>query len=530
MRSKRPNLPPASTAKPGMRIPGTSLTTTSETFLRNGKRYIEVRCDCGEERTVYYHNLGKCTKSCGNKCNTLSPEERAIERAARALKGKVPPRKTKKRLSECSPEERAAHLAYVALASNLPELENKARALKGSALPLQYIGPTSCATPAQLAAHWAWLEKTRREYVKPDKIEKGTTYGLWLALESNDKPTSRSKILSRCLLCNETERPVLFRILQSPVNGGCRCTRPPITRPSEVKPGDTLGRWTILEIIPGRKLAAICKCECGNISEPIQLQGLLNGYSQSCGCHNLEVRANRLPAGFRHGRLTVVRWLRQSIRPSGRPGDSVYLCRCDCGNEVEVPSRHLVVGEKSRQRGTLSCKCLRREVNSITGTRMVTEGRIANLRWLYVGKQKARLMRSSWELAVAHKLDSIGLAWDYELESFKLGEGRRYTPDFFLPKKNKWVEVKAISRDKHFFEKVDLFRQQVGRLTVLWEPEVNRLTRLTTREIYVRYAGYEIQDKLLRRKIKTLIADGAGNAAILACVAAAQQIKQPTQP
>jgi hypothetical protein len=517
----RPRLPPAKDAIAGIRVPGTSLTTASEAFLKDGKRLIVVRCDCGAESTVLYHNLGRCTKSCGKKCHLLSPEELAIEVQARELRGKVPPRKITKRLRECTPAERASHLAYVEMASNLAELEEQAREIKGSVLPMQYIGPTTCASPTQLAAHWAWLEKQTSEYVRPDKIEAGKTYGLWLALASDSKPTSRSTILCRCLLCNLTERQVLFRILQSPTNGGCRCTRPPVTRPSEVKVGDKFGKWTVVELIAGKKLRARCQCECGSEPQIIQVQGLLSRYSQSCGCHNLEVRRNQLPAGFRKGRLVVVKWLGQSMRGNGRPGDSIYLCRCDCGNEKEVLSRHLNTGPTSRQAGTLSCGCLQAEAMSVNGTRAVAGGTIANARWLYVGKQKATLMRSSWELAVAHKLDELGLSWVYEHASHKLRDGLRYTPDFLVPAKKKWIEVKAIVRDRHFFEKLAAFRAAVGKVVVLWERDVERLTKMSVRDIYKTYASCEIRDKGLRRAIKQLISVNAGNDAILELVKAA---------
>lgn len=478
---------------------------------------------------MFYHNLGKCTKSCGKKCHLLSPEELAIEVQARGLRGKIPPRKIAKRLSECTPAERASHLAYLEMASNLAELEEQARAIKGSVLPMQYIGPTTCATPMQLAAHWAWLEKQRSKYVRPDQIEAGKIYGLWLALHSESKPTSRSKVLCRCALCNLTERPELFRVLQSPTNGGCRCTRPPVSRPSEIKVGDTFGKWRILELIheTGKKFSALVQCECGSEPQTIQVQGLLSRYSQSCGCHNLAVRRNRLPVGLRKGRLVVVEWAGQSVRGNGRPGDSIYVCRCDCGNKTEVLSRHLNTGATSRQRGTLSCGCLQVEAMSVSGTRAVAGGTIANARWLYLGKQKATLMRSSWELAVAHKLDELALSWVYEPASHKLRDGLRYTPDFLVPAKKKWIEVKAIVRDQHFFEKLAAFRAAVGKIVVLWERDVERLTKMSVRDIYKTYASCEIRDKPLRRAITQLISANAGNNAILELVKAAGDRQLP---
>jgi len=38
--------------------------------------------------------------------------------------------------------------------------------------------------------------------------------------------------------------------------------------------------------------------------------------------------------------------------------------------------------------------------------------------------------------------DYIGIEWQYETETFELINGCRYTPDFFLPVSECWVEVK----------------------------------------------------------------------------------------
>jgi hypothetical protein len=53
-------------------------------------------------------------------------------------------------------------------------------------------------------------------------------------------------------------------------------------------------------------------------------------------------------------------------------------------------------------------------------------------------------MKSSWELEFAQKCDILGIQWQYEPETFILRGDRRfrYTPDFFLPAAQRWVEVK----------------------------------------------------------------------------------------
>lgn len=50
--------------------------------------------------------------------------------------------------------------------------------------------------------------------------------------------------------------------------------------------------------------------------------------------------------------------------------------------------------------------------------------------------------RSRSEARWAVFFDKAGIQWRYELEGFELPSGRRYLPDFYLPKHDAYVEVK----------------------------------------------------------------------------------------
>jgi len=54
--------------------------------------------------------------------------------------------------------------------------------------------------------------------------------------------------------------------------------------------------------------------------------------------------------------------------------------------------------------------------------------------------------RSSWELEFAKYLDSINELWFYEFRTFDLGN-TTYTPDFYLPRKKLFIEIKGWWRD-----------------------------------------------------------------------------------
>lgn len=80
--------------------------------------------------------------------------------------------------------------------------------------------------------------------------------------------------------------------------------------------------------------------------------------------------------------------------------------------------------------------------------------------------------RSSYELAYAKYLDSIHELWMYEMETFDLGN-TTYTPDFFLPRLELFVEIKGYMLSKAQ-EKINQFKEQYP-----WNLEIIRLKELT---------------------------------------------------
>ena len=51
--------------------------------------------------------------------------------------------------------------------------------------------------------------------------------------------------------------------------------------------------------------------------------------------------------------------------------------------------------------------------------------------------------RSNWEILTAKYFDKNNIIWKYEPRVFILNEEMTYTPDFYLPDSNKWIEVKG---------------------------------------------------------------------------------------
>jgi len=99
------------------------------------------------------------------------------------------------------------------------------------------------------------------------------------------------------------------------------------------------------------KTTWICRCDCGNVKE-ITSEKIRKGSTQSCGCVRKQKIANVNfddITGMKFGRLTVIRFLQPEEREDWR---RQWLCRCECGNEIQVNS------SKLRNGHTRSCGCI----------------------------------------------------------------------------------------------------------------------------------------------------------------------------
>ena len=84
-------------------------------------------------------------------------------------------------------------------------------------------------------------------------------------------------------------------------------------------------------------------------------------------------------------------------------------------------------------------------------------------------------MRSSWEIAYAKYLDSKNIKWLYESKTFDL-KNTTYTPDFYLPETNEYIEIKGWWRDnaKKKFKKFKRLYSNVN-IKILKKKELKKL-------------------------------------------------------
>jgi|WetSurSiteA1Bulk_404760.scaffolds.fasta_scaffold63904_1 hypothetical protein len=73
--------------------------------------------------------------------------------------------------------------------------------------------------------------------------------------------------------------------------------------------------------------------------------------------------------------------------------------------------------------------------------------------------------RSRLEARWAVLLDTLGVKWEYEKQGYDLGDGLYYLPDFWLPEKEIWIEVKGEYLEEDYIK--------VKRLTAQSRKEVH---------------------------------------------------------
>lgn len=171
----------------------------------------------------------------------------------------------------------------------------------------------------------------------------GQKFGELTVLERAGSNSDKKALwLCKCS-CGNT-KIILGKSLRSGKVTNCGCKRKTLIKDLT---NQVFGRLTVISEA-GRdnngKVMWKTRCICGN-EKIVRGSDLLKGSIISCGCYKSEIVSTNL-VGRRFGRLTV-------IKRSGNNGkQGLWLCECDCGNEIKVTTNHLITGN------TQSCGCL----------------------------------------------------------------------------------------------------------------------------------------------------------------------------
>ena len=127
-------------------------------------------------------------------------------------------------------------------------------------------------------------------------------------------------------------------------------TFPDSTKRSDIT-GMRSGMVTVLERTDIKRKGVTlwrCRCDCGKefLTEAGKIR---SGKVQSCGCLRNIKRIKDI-TGQKFGKLTAIRRLEEKSGTS-----FLWLCRCECGNEIKVSVGNLTSGQVQ------SCGCLKKE-------------------------------------------------------------------------------------------------------------------------------------------------------------------------
>lgn len=201
----------------------------------------------------------------------------------------------------------------------------------------------------------------------------GKQFGDWTVLyrvENRFSPNGKKITMYRCRCSCGTERDVRAANLISGKSDNCG-------HKSKINlVGKQYGYWTVIDkaesyISPkgANQSRWLCQCICGK-QKTIFQSSLCRGKSTSCGCMSANTAHKKADlTGRIFGNLVVVRRVDDYVSPRGARVPK-WLCKCQCGNEIEVISSSLRNGD------TKSCGCLNKKSNKagISGTKALLPG------------------------------------------------------------------------------------------------------------------------------------------------------------
>ena len=183
----------------------------------------------------------------------------------------------------------------------------------------------------------------------------GQRFGDLLVLGKADGLQSRYYTWAcRCVCGNEIVVNTKNLTAHRTTHCGCKSS---ILRNAHQKPKDRIGKkygaLTALSMAGKSDAGAFlweCECECGkHIILPAKL--LERGIVKDCGCgRGIKPKYKDL-TGQRKGQLTVL----HATDKRDCKGSVIWICRCDCGNEIEMSESDFVFG------GSVSCGCVRQQ-------------------------------------------------------------------------------------------------------------------------------------------------------------------------
>jgi hypothetical protein len=195
----------------------------------------------------------------------------------------------------------------------------------------------------------------------------------------------------------------------------------------------------------------VCK-DCGNtISKPTALKG--KGCCRSCS---------------RTGELSWNKYIALNYNGNKHHSWKGGKPKCvDCGKSLSAY-------------GCIRCKKCRNKYYALRGKNHPSYGKSPNWHRIYYINIK---LRSSWEYLFCYWCDLSDIKWEYEPKTFDLGN-TTYTPDFYLPEFDCYVEIKGWIR-KNVKQKLLKFNKKFPNICLhLWKrKQIRNIIGISFREL-----------------------------------------------
>lgn len=255
------------------------------------------------------------------------------------------------------------------------------------------------------------------------------------------------------------------------------------TKEQEELIGKTFNRLTIVSLdkIVRSQPYYRCICECGNI-KVIRYDALKSGKTKSCGC--LLKETNSTKAKNMHKFKDKDFYIKKAKEHIGeifnklkiidviKNNKYIYMvCKCECG----IISNKMYADLKSGK--VKSCGCYQKEQASKTGSIVGLNNFKSKYKWYFVKNDKKISCRSGYEVIYANYLIDKNIEFDYEPETFKLANGKRYTPDFYLINTDEYIEIKGsfkANENSHQKENIDIFKTNYSIVIMYWNDIVEK--------------------------------------------------------
>ena len=339
----------------------------------------------------------------------------------------------------------------------------------------------------------------------------GRTFGTVTVLSFVDFNKNPYLVTTKCSKCGVTIQRDL-RKLTKQTNHYCGfCSRISqqtagysFNHPKDYYIGKQFGKLTIIKFVDVFvSKGVMVKCECGTMFKT-SIYDLFKGSVTQCKkCRKPPIEAgkralqklaeekNRLfkekHIGERFGRLVILGVTQNKPKK--------VLCKCDCGNVKEILYCSLQGGK------TRSCGCLHRELLSKNATKYSALNK-HGYDWYFLKDNKKIPCRSGFEVLYAHFLEQQKISYVYEPKTFTIPKLGNYTPDFYLPAQNKYIEIKGHIFSCKQLQKINTLRQQGINIEILYWEQIRQLLNIR----YKSYTSFFKKAKKLKIPINDFLA------------------------